>query len=228
MILLKNSSQALLGLTLIAVSTLAACTAEGVEDVNERTDTQPVTKAAAEPTGRPVTQEEIAMITRSPVFAAAQEIVTEDGQQVDLARGLVYTNADVGSSTPGTETRFSVSVASGGAASAYPDLVFQQIDRNPDNCYFIDPNTPPDKPTVAGAITDDGADIGGDKTTNSICWFGPPWSSWTFVSQTCGFRLLCIFHQFKARFRTETRTRNCTLPKRIMTETRTVFAGCGC
>jgi hypothetical protein len=171
-------------------------------------------KAAAatdgDATGRPVTDAELARIVSQPGFAETRELIAEQGGEIALSDGLVYTYAN---GVAGTETRFSVSTADGQAPA--DDLVFQQADREA-YFYFLAQTTDTGTEPIAQST---------DAQTSGIFGCGA-WSSWAFVGTYCGNHFWCFGKNQKGTYAKYTRTRQCR--NGIQQANRTNFVGCGC
>jgi hypothetical protein len=198
---------------LVCAATLVACT----DDADEPTATRTAAATAADPKGRPITDDEIARIVGQPGFEDNRETVAEQGGEIDLAGGLVYTYAD---GLSGTETRFAVSTLNSDAP-ALDDLVFQQVGREPSFFYFAAEGAAGEPQLAAGPSTEQstGADTSG--------LFGcGPWSSWTSTGTHCGNHFWCFGQSQRGTYATFTRSRQCR--RGIQVANRTNFVGCGC
>ncbi len=192
---------------LALAAVFGACT----DDAPEATGTSAAAATAADPTGRPVTDAELARITSQPTFAETRELIAEEGGEIDLAGGLVYTYTN---GVAGTETRFSVSAAEGQAPAN--DLVFQQADRDA-YFYFLS--------QTANVAAEPTSSQGTGAQTSGLFGCGS-WSSWAFVGTYCGNHFWCFGKAQKGTYAKFTRTRQCR--NGIHQANRTDFVGCGC
>lgn len=190
---------------LALVSVLLACT----DDASERAGTSEATVTTEDSSGRPITDEELAKITSHPEFADMREIVADQGGEIDLSSGLVYTYVD---GVSGTETRFGVSSLD---RSVQPDLVFQDTDS--ERAFFYSVAQAEPLATRAQSRL-----VGGQANL-----FGcGGWSGWALTGTHCGAHFWCFGQAQRGTYSTFTRSRQCK--NGIQVQNHTNFVGCGC
>jgi hypothetical protein len=198
---------------LAATTALAACTDDAPRTAAARATATTTGATAADPAGRPITDEEIARITSRDDFVDASDIIAEQGGEIDLAGGLVYSYDTL----RGTESRFTVARRDGDPSVPLDDLVFQDIDQTPALFYFLS--------LAAGADPKAAASHGDGATTAGLFGCGS-WSSWSFTGTYCGNHFWCFGKAQKGTYATFQRSRQCK--HGIQVSNRTDFVGCGC
>ena len=164
----------------------------------------------------PISDAELEEVRRAVDLAATTEILTEDGETLNLETGITSPHEG---SLNGVDITFTPLDATGRPSLKNLEVVYQRSDTLPPHFYFVTNESagssalPTEKP--------------GGGPTSFLCLGS--WSSWSTSSTSCGYRQLCSKKKWNhlATFSQQTRQKHC-LNGNIRYETRTHFEHCGC